>query len=328
MSQPALDKMIIIADAFDRGAFVGLDKVDTDSVASAVGLPPASVSRLLRPLGFTLISDRRRVSVRNDRVYEYPARIKLPGLEGVKQADARLIVEAIADHRLPRQFSTSLLCTRLGNSLTQHTIGTQGHLPKKLHRALSGLRFTSHRPPGYKPQQVVHPATWRPPADWPSLFVEQRSLRRSGLRVSSIYRMTDAAAKLDTVVNRAMKRLDAIRVPYDKRGAMKAVIQEIIKDAWNAFTEAETATWRQERVGETRVTQDVDWGAVVNLPDGHLRNFVQIAARVAASETNDNPGAYALAWVQQNLPSAGTDGALGVNANKDRPTEAIHRKET
>ena len=278
MSQPALDKMIAIADAFDRGAFVGLDKIDTDSVATAVGLPSASVSRLLSPLGFTCLTTRKKVPVRKDRVYEYPPRIKLPDLKRMKQADARLIVEAIADHRLPRLFSTSLLYSRLGNSLSDYTIGPQGHLPGSTHKALARLGFTSHRPPGFKSQNVVHPATWRPPVDWPALFVEQRSLRRSGLRVSSIYRMTDAAAKLDPVVNRAMKRLDAIRVPYDKRGAMKAVIQEIIKDAWTAFISAETATLHRERVGGSRTTQDVDWTAVAKLTDGHLRNFVQIAA--------------------------------------------------
>ena len=314
MSQPALDKMIAIADAFDRGAFVGLDKVDTDTIASVVGLPSTSVSRLLKPLGFFCITKRRLVPVRNDRVYEYPARIKLPDLKRVKQQDARTIVEAIADHRLPRQFSTSVLYIRLGTSLNEYTIGPQGHLPESLHKALARLGFTSHRPAGFKSKPAIHPATWRPPIEWPRLFVEQRSLRRSGLRVSSVYRMTDAAAKLDNVVNRAMKRLDAIRVPYDRRGAMKAVIQEIIKDAWTAFINAETASLQRERVEGRKVTQELDWAAVANLQDGHLRNFVQIAARVSASRTNDNPGAYALDWVRQNLPGAGTDEALGVNA--------------
>ena len=314
MSQPALDKMIAIADAFDRGAFVGNDKVDTDSVAAAVGLPPTTVSRLLKndALGFTCLSEHRSVKVRNDRIYEYPPRIQLPDLKNVKQADARLIVEAIADHRLPRQFSTSLLYPRLGQSLNEGTIGTRGHLPKKLHRALSGLRFTSHRPEGYK--KVVHPATWSPPAAWPRLFLEQRSLRRSGLRVSAIYRVTDTAAKVDLIIARAIEELDNLRVPYDKRGELKAAIQKIIKGAFNALIAQENADMEQDKRG--RDTQDVDWPAVAKLSDLHLRNFAQIAERVATSETNDNPGAYALAWVQQNLPSAGTDAALGVNARQ------------
>lgn len=323
MSQPALDKMIAITDAFDRGAFVGLDKVDTDSIAAVVGFPASTVSRLLRVLNFTCVSERRRVPVRHDRVYEYPPRIRLPDLKRVKQPDARLVLGAISEHRLDRRFTTGVLYTRVGTSLSRGTIGPRGHLPANLHKALMRCGFSSHRPEGFKSKRVVYPATWQQPAEWPALFLEQRRLRRSGLRVSAVYRVTDAAAKLDDVVNRAMKRLDGLRVPYDKRGALKSAIQEIIKDAWTAFISAETTTLHRERVEGSRSTQDVDWAVVAKLTDVHLRNFVQIAARVSASETNDNPGAFALAWVQQNLPSAGTDGALGVNANKDRPTEAI-----
>ena len=38
----------------------------------------------------------------HDRVYEYPPRIRLPDAKKIRQPEARLVVEAIADHRLPR----------------------------------------------------------------------------------------------------------------------------------------------------------------------------------------------------------------------------------
>ena len=216
MGQPALDRMIAIADVFDRGTFAGMGKVDTDSVAAAVGLPPTSVSRLLTALEFKCLSERRSVKVRNDRVYEYPPRIRLPDLKRVRNPDTHLIVEAIADNRLPRRFSTRLLYLRLGADLTQGTIGPQGPLHKSIHKSLERLGFTSHRPPGFKPQRVVHPATWRQPVLWNTLFVEQRRLRRNGLTVSAVLRMTDAAAKLGGVVNIALEQLDFSRIPYDR----------------------------------------------------------------------------------------------------------------
>ena len=51
MSQPALDKMITIADAFDRGAFAGMVKVDTDTISTIVGV--SVTGRILNKLGFT-----------------------------------------------------------------------------------------------------------------------------------------------------------------------------------------------------------------------------------------------------------------------------------
>ena len=55
----------------------------------------------------------------------------------ILQPEARLVVEAIADHRLPRTFNTRLLCPRLGNSLNAGTIGVRGHLPRPYHEALN-----------------------------------------------------------------------------------------------------------------------------------------------------------------------------------------------
>ena len=307
MGQTALDRMIVIADVFDRGTFAGMDKVDTAFIATAVGLPPASVSRLLTSLKFKCLSARRVVPVRNDRVYEYPPRIRLPDLKKVQNPDARLIVEAIGDQRLLRHFSTSLLYTRVGHDLLEYTIGTHGHLPKRLHRALAGLGFSSHRPAGFKSQKVVHPATWRQPPLWPPLFVEQRRLRRSGLRVSAVLRLTDAAARLDVVVNIALERLDLRRIAYDRRGALKTAIRELLTEAFDAWL-------KQHRKGEVPVR--VDWTAVARLSDDHLRRFATIAGRVDASRSTDNPGAYALRWLQENLPGVGTDKALGVNAKQ------------
>ena len=307
MGQPALDRMIAIADVFDRGTFAGMGKVDTDSVAAAVGLPSTSVSRLLRALEFKCFSERRSVPVRKDRVYEYPPRIRLPDLKRVRNPGTRLIVEAIADHRLPRKFDTDLLYIRLGNDLSQYTIGRLGHLPHRLHNSLKELGFSTHRPPGFKPKPAVRPATWRQPVLWNPLFVEQRRLRRNGLTVSAVLRMTDAAAKLGGVVNIALEQLDFSRIPYDRRGALKAAIREVLTNAFDEWL-------RQQRRDKSQAIQEVDWTAVARLSDDHLRDFASIAGRVAASKSNDNPGAYALRWVKETLPGAGTDVALEVNA--------------
>jgi hypothetical protein len=307
VSQPALDKMIAIADAFDRDAFAGVDKVDTDSVAAVVEMPSSIVSRLMHRLGFDQVSPRRNVPVRNDRVYEYPARIKLPDLKGIRNPDTRLIVEAIADHRLPRQFSIALLYSRLGDALSDYTIRETGRLPEGLRKSLANLGFTSHRPPGFKKKNVIYPATWRRPMHWPSLFVEQRRLRRNGLGVSAVLRMTDAAARLGAMINIALEQLDYQGVPYDRKGALKAAIRAIITDAFDEWLPKQ-----HSRQGQ--VPAKIDWTAVSNLSDGHLRNFASIAARMDATGADDNPGAYALRWVLENLPGAGTDAALRFSA--------------
>lgn len=304
MGQSALDRMIAIADAFDRGTFAGKDKVDTNSIAAAVGFSSTSVSRLLgaKALGFRRITKRRSVPVRHDRVYEYPPRIKLPDLKGVRQPEARLIVEAIAAKRLPRQFSTRLLYHRLGHDLNQDTIGVRGHLPKPVHEALIRLGFTSHRPPGHKKERVVHPATWTPPVLWPPLFVEQRRLRKNHLKVSAVLRMTDAAARLGGVLNIALERLNLDRVPFDRRGALKVAIRELLTEAFDE--------WMRQQ-GKEPVLEKVDWSAVAGLSDDHLRHFASIASRVNNSGSSDNPGAYALQWIQQNLLGAGDRRGVG-----------------
>ena len=308
MSLPALDKMIAIADAFDRDSFTGIDKVDTNTVAAVVGLQPAVVSRLLKRLGFEQVSPYRSDRVRHDRIYEYPPRIKLPDLKRVRHPDTRLIIDSIADHSLPRQFSTRLLYRRLGDNVSQGTIGARGHLPKSLHDSLVRLGFTTHRPEGHKERErTIHPATWRPPTKWPALFMEHRRLRRNGLGLSAIDRMTFAAAKLGDLINIALGNLDFEGVPYDRKGALIAAIREIVVEAFDVWLPQQT-----KKKGE--LPAKIDWSAVAALSDGHLRNFASIAARVSASEANDNPGAYALRWVQENLPGAGTDVALGVNA--------------
>ena len=118
-----MDKMIAIADAFNRGAFAGMDRVDTDTVARVMGLPSKSVSRLLNRLEVRQLTPAKSVKERHDRVYEYPPRIRLPDAKKIRQPEARLVVEAIADRRLPRTFNTALLYRRLGTTLNGGTIG-------------------------------------------------------------------------------------------------------------------------------------------------------------------------------------------------------------
>ena len=207
MSQPALDNMIAIADAFDRGAFAALDSVDTDTIARAVGLPSKSVSRLLRRLGVSQLS----------------------------------------------------------------------------------------------------PATWAPPLnkdDWPALFLEQRTLRRNGVPVSTIYQITDAAAGVDGIVQMAMEQLNLSGIPYDQRGALRRQIPRVIKDIYLEWLKADNEVRSAERQDQD---QAVDWPSVAMLPPDRLRNFARIATRVAASGTNANPGAYALRWVLENQGRSGTD---------------------
>ena len=305
MSQPALDKMIAISDAFDRGAFAGMDRVDTDTVATVVGLPSKSVSRLLNSLEVRRLTRAKLVKERHDRVYEYPPRIRLPDAKKIRQPEARLVVEAIADQRLPRRFNTALLYHLLGQSLNGGTTGPQGHLPRPLHKALLRSGFASHRPEGIKPKRIWEPATWAPPrdkGDWPAVFLEQRTLRRNGVRVSTIYTITDAAAGLGGIIQDAMEQLNLSRTPYDQRGALKRQISAVIKDGYIAWLRADNQARSADRQEQD---QTVDWQSVAMLPDAHLRNFARIAARVAASGANENPGAYALRWVQENQGKRG-----------------------
>ena len=122
--------MIAIADAFDRGAFAGMDRVDTDTLARVAGLPSKSVSRLLNRLEVRQLTPAKSVKERHDRIYEYPPRIRLPDAKKIRQPEARLVVEAIADRRLPRTFNAALLYHRFGTTLNGGTIGPRGHLPK------------------------------------------------------------------------------------------------------------------------------------------------------------------------------------------------------
>ena len=322
MSQPALDKMIAIADAFDRGAFAGMDRVDTDTVARVVGLPSKSVSRLLGRLEVKKLKDGRSVKERHDRVYEYPPRIRLPDQKKVRQPEARLVVEAIVDHRLPRSFTTGLLYHRLGQPLNGGTIGPQRHLPKSLHKALLRSGFTSHRPEGFKQKAIWQSATWSPPRDkedWPPLFQKQRKLRERGLRASAVYRLTDSAAGLEGIIQDAMEQLDLSRIPYDQRGALKGQIHGVIQQAYLALLTAQNETMRAER--ET-VNRDVDWPSALKLSDSQLRNFTRIMARVSQSEAFSDPGAYALRWALENSPGAATDG-IAVNIKSNEHASAV-----
>ena len=322
MSQPALDKMVAIADAFDGGAFAGMSKVDTDTVARLVGLPSKSVSRLLNRLGVRQLTPGKSVKERPDRIYEYPSRIRLPDAEKIRQPEARLVVEAIADHRLPRAFNTRLLYHRLGYTLNGGTIGVRGHLPKPFHEALLRSGFTSHRPEGFKSKAIWRPATWEPPRDredWPQLFQEQRRLRQHGVRASTIYRHTDSAAGLDGIIRDAVQQLDLSRIPYDQWGALKGQIHRVIRQGYSALLAVENDAMR---TNHEDADMDVDWQAVSLLNDGQLRNFAKIAARVATSETANNPGAYALRWVQENSLSVGTDG-VSVNGKSNEHVSAV-----
>ena len=122
----------------------------TGTVATVVGLPSKSVSRLLNSLKVRRLTPAKLVKERHDRVYEYPPRIRLPDTKKIRQPEARLVVEAIADQRLPRRFNTALLYHLLGQSLKGGTTGPQGRLPRPIHKALLRSGFTSHRPEGFK----------------------------------------------------------------------------------------------------------------------------------------------------------------------------------
>ena len=322
MSLPALDKMIAIADVFDRGTFAGMDKVDTDTVARMVGLPSKAVSRFLKRLGVKQLTPGKSVKERCDRVYEFPPRIRLPDLNKIRQSDARLVVEAIADHRLPRQFTTHLLYNRLGASINSGTISKYGSLPHSLHTALLRCGFTTHRPEGFKAKAIWKPATWEPPRDredWPKLFQEQRRLRLHGMRASTIYRHTDSAARLDGIIRDAVEKLDLLRVPHDQKGALKEQIHGVIRSAYSALLTADNERMRAERED---VDMRVDWQAVAMLDDGQLRNFVRVAARTALSGSQANPGAYALRWGHGNSLSAMADGVT-VNGKSNVHASAV-----
>ena len=318
MSLPALDKMIAIADAFDKGAFAGMNVVDTDTVARTVGLPAEAVSRLLSSTSLNVkrITEGKSVKQRHDRIYEYPPRIRFPDAKKIRQPGARLVVEAIADHRLPRSFTTGLLYHRLGSALTGGTIGPRGHLPKSLHEALLRSGFTSHRPEGFKPKAIWRPATWEAPwdrEDWPELFKEQRRLRLHGMGLSAIYRHTDSAARLDGIIKDAVQELDLSGIPYDQKGELKKQIHRVIKQAYSALVTDQNKKMRAEREA---VDIDVDWEAVATLTAEQLQTFAKVANRVARSRANPNPGAYALSWVQGNLLGAGIDG-VAVNGTNE-----------
>ena len=322
MSLPALDRMIAIADVFDRGTFAGMDKVDTDTVARAVGLASPTVSRLLKNLKVKQLTEAKSRRERHDRVYEYPARIRLPDTKKIRQAEARLVVEAIADRRLPRSFTTTVLYHRLGESLIKGTTGPRGHLPQSLHKALLRVGFASYRPEGFKQKQRWQPATWEPPRDredWPKLFQEQRRLRLHGMRASTIYRHTDSAARLDGIIVDAVEKLDQLRVPYDQKGALKEQIHGVIRRAYSALLTADNERMRAERED---VDMHVDWQAVAMLDDGQLRNFARVAARVTLSGSQANPGAYALRWVHGNSLSAMADGTT-VNGKSNVHASAV-----
>ena len=305
MGQPALDKMIDIADAFDRGAFAGTSQVDTTEIASVVGLPPASISRLLsrNDTGFRQVTKRRRSEVKADRIYTSPPPTKLPNVSRKStNPDLRRIVEAIANHELPRKIPIGLFNTRLGIDLIEGRTGRC--LPKHLHAVLLKAGFTCTRE-GTK--SVTRPARWEQPPLWPELFTRQRMLRRNGMKISTIYRVTDAAAKNGGIIEQAMHRLDLSRVPYDARSALKRQIQRVIQEAYGAWLRELSAGMTAEREGlKLAAAPSVDWAAVAALTDAQQTAFIKVAARTAASDhITDEPGVYALRWVIANLPGAG-----------------------
>ena len=212
-----LDLRIEIAELFDSGVLAGTTPLDS-IVAQSRARSPQSARRAILALGFVKVKSRARILQWIPARFEPPR--KLPELSGRHSALTHTIRGLFASGELKgRCYATDIA------SLVEASEESVG-------RVLKSLRFKVVKR-GYNKHVGWESETWRPPRNWPALFLRQRTLRRGGLSADAVIRLTDAAAEVEAILQDASTNLLIQGVPVDQRGKMKAEIKGIIQQMFS-----------------------------------------------------------------------------------------------
>ena len=305
-----LDLRIEIAELFDSDVFTRTTPLDA-IVAQSRAASPQSARRAILALGFVKVKSRARILQWIPARFEPPR--KLPELSGRHSALTHTIRGLFASGELKgRCYATDIA------SLVEASEESVG-------RVLKSLRFKVVKR-GYNKHVGWESETWRPPRNWPALFLRQRALRRGGLSANAILRLTDAAAEGEAILSDASTNLLIQGVPVDRSGKMKAEIRSIIQQMFAQdrqtipATELATVLGMKTTSGPDRLLAAVEslvsqtsagqaayneaeeaaYNEIARLNDPLMRECVKIMSRRSARNDAMGPAAYAIRWVREN----------------------------
>ena len=297
-----LDLRIEIAELFDSGVFTGTTPLDAIVAQSRAASPQGARSAILA-LGFTMVKSRTRIMRPVPARWEPPR--KLPDLSGRHSPLTHAVRELFISGAAKGRFHAVDLAPLAEAS------------DESARRVLKTLRFKVVKR-AYKKHVGWQSETWRPPRNWPDLFVRQRTLRRNGLSANAIIGLTDAAAGVEAILRDASTNLLLQGIPVDRRGRMRREVKSIIREMFaqdrQTIAPAELAaklgmktTSGPDRllaeVGNLLVPDPAEQAAyneIARMSDDQMRQCVRIMARQSARKDAMGPAAYALRWVREN----------------------------
>lgn len=297
-----LDLRIEIAELFDSGVFTGTTPLDEIVAQSRAASSQGARSAILA-LGFTKVKSRTKKMKPIPARWEPPR--KLPDLSGRHSA---------LTHAVRELFISGAAKGRCYASELPHLADASDESAR---RVLKSLRFKVVKQ-AYKKHVGWESETWRPPRNWPALFVRQRTLRRNGLSANAIIGLTDAAAGVEAILRDASTNLLLQGIPVDQRGRMrrevKRVIQEMFAQDRQTVAVAELAAklGMKTTSGPDRLLAEVDnlrtpdpaeqkaYNEIARMSDDQMRQCVRILARQSSRQDAMGPAAYALRWVREN----------------------------
>lgn len=315
-----LDLRIEIADLFDRGVFAGATPLDR--IATAVGEKPLRTGSAVRALGFKMFKARARIWRQVPRRWAPPR--KLPELSRRHRA----VTHAVRDLYVSRHFTGRCYAADLAPVVEASE--------EAVEHALKTLRFKVVKK-AHKRHTGYESAIYTPPHEWDDLFERQRMLRRSGLKADTVMRMTDAAAQLSGVIDRAVRELDVRDIPIAQRGKLKESIRKVIEEAYHVAErdyiprmelvkalDASSVDGAEKLLADVQLLrqranskeldavntlavlegEQVALADIAKLDESLMRECIRIMSRRIAAQDAISPAAYAIRWVRENHPVA------------------------
>ncbi len=315
-----LDLRIEIADLFDKGVLAGTTPLDR--IAVSVGEKPHRTRSAIRALGFEMFKARARIW------RQVPTRWAPPRKWPELTRRHRQVTHAVRDLYDTRRVT--------GRCYAADLAPLVGASEESVVYALKTLRFKVVKK-AHKRHAGYESAIYTPPREWDDLFERQRMLRRSGLKADAVIRMTDAAAQLAGIIDRAVRDLDVQNIPLDKRGRLKDSIRKVIEETYHVAERdyiprmelvkalgassvdgaekllADVQLLRQQANGKELDAaktvavlegEQVALADIAKLDESLMRECVKIMSRRITAQDAISPAAYAIRWVRENHPVA------------------------
>ena len=316
-----LDLRIEIASLYDRGHLTS--ECTLDDIMARTGGTSTQTRNAIRELNFTEIKPRTPDIV--DTLWERPRRF--PKLS----KKHRRVTHAIKDLYTSKKvrgtcYVADLVCHPVVADADEEVV-------RRALRVL-GFRVAKRR---HRRKGSWAPAVYAPPPKWPPLFERQRMLR-TDFKPATIMRMTDAAARVDGILAKAVRELDVKGIPLYKKGALQKEIQEVIEGLYNISVAdyvprlelvkamdasvydgrdkllADITLLRHQlaqhareetRLGHVEEAERKALEEMARLDSGVLNECIKIMARRISTKEGIPPAAFALRWVRENVGVAG-----------------------